>query len=135
MHNFRRVNSACLVLLCAFTASLAGCGGPTAEDYVPEASIARQGLEAALTAWKNGEPLKTITSLNVPVNVVDERWRAGRKLESYEIVSEAPGEPHRTFTVTLRLAGQDQDEETTYIVTGLDPILVFREEDYNVGGM
>jgi hypothetical protein len=124
-----------LVVLCACAVPLAGCGGPTAEDYVPEADVARQGLEAALASWKNGEPLKTITSLSVPVNVVDERWRAGQKLQSFEIISEAPGDPHRTFTVKLRISGKDQDEETKYVVTGRDPILVFREEDYNVGGM
>ncbi len=129
------VDAFLLVLLFAATASLPGCGGPSAEDYVPEADAARKGLEAALTSWKNGEPLKTISSLDTPVNVVDERWRAGKKLQSFEIVSEAPGDPHRTFTVKMRLAGQDHDEETKYIVTGLDPILVFREEDYNVGGM
>lgn len=135
MHQFRRVNPACLVLLGAVVASHAGCGGPTAEDYVPDADIARQGLEAALTSWKNGETLQTITSLNVPVNVVDARWRVGQKLQSFEIVSETSGDPHRTFTVKLRFAGTTQDEETKYIVTGLDPILVFREEDYEVGGM
>jgi len=124
-----------IVLLSAGAAALGGCSGPSAEQYVPTADVARQGLEAALTSWKNGEPLKTITSLATPVNVVDERWRSGKKLQSYEIVSEAPGDPHRTFTVKMRLAGQDQDEETKYIVTGLDPILVFREQDYNVGGM
>lgn len=135
MRQFRHVVQKIHLILLSAAASLAGCGGPTAEDYVPEADAARQGLEAALTSWKNGEPLKTITSLSVPVNVVDERWRAGQKLQSFEIVSEAPGDPHRTFRVKVQLAGQENAEETTYIVTGLDPILVFREEDYNVGGM
>jgi hypothetical protein len=129
------VDALLLVLFCMAAALLPGCSGPSAEDYVPEADAARKGLEAALTSWKNGEPLKTLTSLDTPVNVVDSRWRAGKKLQNYEIVSEVPGDPHPTFTVKMRLAGQDQDEETKYIVTGLDPILVFREEDYNVGGM
>jgi len=133
---FRRLSrSIQLLWLYACTALIAGCGGPTAKDYIPTADLARQGLEAALTSWKNGEPLKTISSLSVPVNVVDARWRAGRKLQSFEIVSEAQGDPHPTFTVTMRLVGQDKDEETKYIVTGRDPILVFREEDYNAGGM
>ena len=124
-----------LVLLAAVAILPAGCGGPSAEHYVPDAADARRGLEAALTSWKNGERLKTITALGTPVNVVDARWRAGKKLQSFEIVSEAPGNPHPVFTVKMRLAGQDNDEETKYIVTGLNPILVFREQDYNVGAM
>ena len=124
-----------LVLLGAAAILPAGCGGTSAERYVPDAADARRGLEAALTSWKNGERLKTITSLETPVNVVDSRWRAGKKLQSFEIVSEAPGNPHPVFTVKMRLAGQDKEEETKYIITGLNPILVFREQDYDVGAM
>ena len=134
MHRFRRFVRPHRLVLLGIAALFSGCG-MSAEDYVPQGDLARQGLQAALTSWKNGERLQTITSLEAPVNVVDARWRAGRKLQSFEIVSEAPGNPHRVFTVKMRLAGQDQDEETRYIVTGLDPILVFREEDYNAGGM
>lgn len=131
----RLIRFIALVLLGTCTATVVGCGGPTAKDYVPEQGLARQGLEAALASWKKGEPLATISSLRVPVNVIDERWRAGKKLESFEIVSETPGDPHPKFTVRMRLAKQNKDEETNYIVTGRDPILVIREEDYNVGGM
>ena len=123
------------VLLAAATILPVGCGGGSVEDYVPDAASARRSLDAALTSWKNGEPLQTITQLETPVNVVDARWRAGRKLQSFEIISESPADPHPVFTVKMRLGGQDKDEETRYIVTGLDPILVFREEDYNAGGM
>jgi hypothetical protein len=123
--------------LCIAAASvwLSGCGGSSTEHLIPTSEVARRGLETALTSWKKGEPLRTIDELETPVNVVDARWRERKKLEAFEIIAESPGDPHPTFTVKMRFAQQKNDEETKYIVTGVSPIVVFREEDYNVGGM
>ena len=109
---------------------LSGCGG--GEDrYTPEAGSARDSLAAALQAWQDGQPLKPIMIEETTVNVVDARWQSGKKLESFEILSEVAGEPQPTFVVRQQIAGEQGAAETRYIVVGIEPIHVFREEDYN----
>jgi hypothetical protein len=109
--------------------ALAGCGGGGSIDrYIPESEKARHSLEAALNSWKGGAPLKTIESGGHKIDVFDARWRGGAKLENFEIVSEQPGDPHPTFLVKTRIKGTD--EESSYRVMGIDPILIFREQEY-----
>jgi hypothetical protein len=109
---------------------LAGCGGAPEERYIPDAARARRALETALAAWKDGAPNETIKTAEPPVDVYDARWRNGKKLESFEILSELPADPHRTFKVRVRFAGAAQNEEDSFLVMGIDPILVFRADDY-----
>jgi hypothetical protein len=122
----RMVGTAALAsLLC-----LAGCGSHPEARYVPAADTARQSLEAALAAWKNNAPQGAIQLEKTSITVIDSRWRAGRKLENFEILEELTANPHRIFRVKLRLAKAPKDEETNYLVIGIDPLLVYRSEDY-----
>jgi hypothetical protein len=109
---------------------MAGCGGDSHERFIPAADQARSAVDAALSSWKAGEPHKTLTNHKPPVDLFDARRQAGKKLEEFHIAEEVRGQQHPTFKVKLRLAGEKQDEETTYIVIGIDPLLVFRAEDY-----
>lgn len=111
-------------------ALLAGCGGDGTQRYVQSSESARSSLETALNAWKNGDPHGTIESGDTEIDVFDARWRDGQQLESFEIVEELPADPHQTFKVTMRMKDATEDEENTYIVLGIDPIQVFRSEDY-----
>jgi hypothetical protein len=121
-----------VLLLC-----LQGCGGGESVDrYVPEISNARGMLETALNSWKGGDPLKTIENDGHKIDVFDARWRSGQKLENYEILAEQKGEPHPQFLVKTLIKGKE--EATTYLVMGIDPINIFREQEYNktaTGGM
>lgn len=108
-----------------------GCSGGDPERYTPEANTARDALTAALQTWQNGQSAETVKSGDTTVNAVDARWRAGKKLESFEIVREVAGEQQPTFVVRLQIAGEQAPAETRYIVVGIDPIHVVREEDYN----
>ncbi len=128
MIRFRRISCLGVLLL---TVSLSGCGGDGTEAYVQTSESARAALEASLTAWKNGEPHGTIKSGDTEIDVFDARWRDGEKIDSFSIGEELPGDPHKEFRVTLRLTGALEDEECTYKVMGIDPILVFRSEDYD----
>lgn len=118
------------------SASLAGCGGEGHERYIPPADKARSAVEAALSAWKAGEPLRTITNHTPAVDFYDARRQSGKKLEDFQIIEEIPGDPYPSFKAKLRLAGkkqgkpEKQEDETTYLVLGIDPLQVFREEDY-----
>jgi hypothetical protein len=109
---------------------IAGCSTASHDRYIPPTDRARSAVEAALSSWKAGEPLKTITTHTPPVDFFDARRQAGKKLESFHIVGEVTSQEHPAFKVDLRFAGEKEHEETTYIVIGIDPLLVFRAEDF-----
>jgi hypothetical protein len=122
------------VLACGVAAGLAllaGCdrGGDTGR-YVPNESNARQALETALTKWKDGEPKPgEFTVGKARVQVVDQAWAGGLKLQGFEITGEegASGGP-RVFGVKLKTAKGEQ--ATKYYVVGIDPLWVYGEADY-----
>jgi hypothetical protein len=108
---------------------LLGCGG-TETRFVPEDQVARDSITAALDAWKSGAAPGPVTTLETPVELVDARRSAGRRLESYELLEEVAETPHRTFKVRMMLVGAKAPEELEYYVLGINPILVYRDKDY-----
>ena len=113
-----------------FFAIAAGCDSGGHDRYVPPAEKARAAVEAVLSAWKAGEPHLTVTSLDTPVDLYDARRQAGQKLEDFRILEEVAGGEHPSFRTSLRFAGKPKEEETTYLVIGINPLNVFRAEDY-----
>lgn len=110
-----------------------GCGpGGKNEDFTPGADKAKKALVAALDHWKSGQPFGPIPNTNPKVEVVDWQWSQGQKLKDYEIVGDAPpaqGTGPRTFTVKLSLTS-GQAIETLYMVLGIDPLWIYRKEDF-----
>lgn len=128
-------------LLVAGLVWLAGCGaGTKVTDFTPPADNARKAVTAALDHWKAGKPPGTVAGTAAPaVEVIDSQWRGGQKLKGYEITGEAPaqGQGPRTFTVRLTLE-KGPPVETQYMVIGIDPLWVYRKEDFaklSGGGM
>lgn len=120
------------VALCL--AACLGCGGRTAESYVPANDVARAGLERALQSWHAGGAagrIEPAAGRQAVLQAVDRDWSAGRKLAAYEILSELPREDGpRKFSVRLTLVGVAAPVEVTYFVVGQDPIWIFRDRDY-----
>jgi hypothetical protein len=111
--------------------AVAGCGYSNSR-YIPAEDSARQALEAALTAWQNGQAKPgDIPDSKPPVRAVDGRWQAGERLQSFEVVSEESntGGP-RAFTVNLTMQAPAASKTVRYYVVGLDPLWVYREDDY-----
>ncbi len=109
---------------------LAGCRSSSTDRYVPESARAREVLTAALDAWKSGQPAGRVEHAP-PIEVVDSRWKSGEKLSSYEISGEdTTAEGHRRFSVKLTLQQPQGTQDAKFIVLGLDPLWVYREEDY-----
>lgn len=109
--------------------ALTGCPRAGEEKFIPAEATARQALETALNAWKNGQAKPDKLSMGkVSVVVVDPVWTSGQKLSRYEIVSEEPGSGPRWFTVKLTLARGEKTEK--YVVLGQDPIWVYTEAEY-----
>jgi len=123
-----RASSAAL-LLCA--AAVVGCQTRTAEDYKPSVEHCREALTKALDAWKRGDSPGQIEG-SPTVQVGDTFRRAGQKLKSYEILGETAGDQGRQFVVRAAFTNPDADEKIEFILIGIDPIWVFRKEEYDM---
>jgi hypothetical protein len=117
-------------------ATIAGCGSSSSPgSFKPDGDAARQALEKSLAAWKSGQKtdsLGALASEGPKVQVVDSDWTGGKRLASYEITAEAPdaSETAHQFSVKLQYEKAKQPVEAVYHVVGKDPILVFRDKDY-----
>ena len=115
-------------------AGACGCANRGNDYFIPKEAAARDALEAALNAWKNGERPGKIAGASVPIEVADSRWLAGQKLSSFEIIQEDPSDSGmRWFTVKLNVQsgkGKSGSQTVRYVVVGKDPLWVYREEDY-----
>jgi len=109
----------------------AGCGPGAAAG--PSAETARVALDAALAAWTRGEKPGQLPGTNPLVFVHDTPWSQGLRLTAYEILGEEEDEDavaEKRFTVRLAFSQPDRSEEVRYHVLGADPVMVFRDEDY-----
>jgi hypothetical protein len=116
---------------------LAGCAGSDPSQgytrYVPAVPAARSAVEAVLDAWQNDRPVATAGPGAPAVYVVDTHRRPGQKLEGYTILGELmAGDGPRCFAVRLSLAGPREEQKVNYCVLGVDPLWVFRQDDYEM---
>jgi hypothetical protein len=118
-----------LVATCMFSAS--GCGDRT-PDYTPSATTAETAVRRALDAWKAGEPAGEIPETQPVVQVVDVGRKPGQTLADYRLLGETRGPSGRTYAVTLNLENPRETIKTQYVVVGIDPLWVFRQEDYEL---
>jgi hypothetical protein len=111
---------------------IAGCGRRT-PDYTPSLQTATDALRRGLQAWKDGLAAGEVRgSANPLIHVTDTGRKPGQTLTDYRILGETPGSAGRTFAVTLQLANPVEEIRTRYIVVGIDPLWVFRQEDYEL---
>ena len=113
-------------------AALAGCSGrtPQAGDFVPTEAAARTALDASLNAWATGDAGTPATGTPVPVQVADGLRTKGRTLVKYEILGPVPADAPRCFAVRMTLGNPTQEVRERYVVLGLDPVWVWRHDDY-----
>lgn len=118
-----------IVMVIGFT----GCRHKSASEFTPSSDKGRAALDTALKSWKDGQKPGTVAGTSKPVvQVVDSDWSDGQKLTSYEIVNDEPpaGQGPRTFTVRLT-TGDGKAREVKYMVVGIDPLLIYRDMDYD----
>ncbi|HVW37431.1 MAG TPA: hypothetical protein VHB99_09000 [Pirellulales bacterium] len=103
------------------------------DRYVPSAAQAEEALAQVMAAWKQGRragPL-TLESAPVTLQVADSLRKPGQRLVDYELLGEVSGEGPRTFVVRLKLANPSEELSVRYYLVGIDPLWVFRQEDYD----
>jgi hypothetical protein len=128
-----RLGGLCLLVIPA----VSGCDGGSAKKYVPQSMSARTAIETALKSWQSGGAYDTIKTDTPSVQPYDARWQSGQKLKSFEIVREVSNDGPKKFEVRIELEGAEPVNDV-YLVVGIDPLNVFREQDYQkasgVGG-
>lgn len=127
-----RPRSALVLIGIAAGAITLGCGrADTSARFVPAEETARAAIAAGLDAWKTGTPAGEVPGTKPLVYVVDSYREPKEKLASYEILGEVPGDAPRCFAVDLRFE-PPRTEKVRYVVVGVDPLWVFRMEDYQL---
>jgi hypothetical protein len=108
-----------------------GCEKVSEQKYTPSEANAREALESALKQWRDGQAKPAQFPLGkVKVDVADEAWSGGKKIDGFEIVGEeSGGSGPRVFTVKLKSAKGEQTVK--YYVFGIDPLMVYSEADYH----
>jgi hypothetical protein len=111
-----------------------GCKGRPQgfEQFVPKPEAARRALVAAMDAWRAGVPPGKVDGVSPSVVVVDSHRRPGQSLGRYEVLGEVAEENVRTFAVRVHLENPEEQAVVRYNLFGLDPIWVFRREDYDM---
>src|SRR5262249_41831856 len=131
-----RVARACNVALVGAWALLsAGClgqGPGGTERYVPAEETARRGLDAALASWKEGRPPGKAADGPPAVSLMDSHGRPGQTLTGYEILGPVPGEGPVLLAVRLSLDNPAAEERAKFVIFGIDPLWVYRQEDFEM---
>ncbi len=129
MMNITKLREITMLSTAAIVLSVpSGCGSGPPKPADPAA--AREALERALTAWKEGKSSESLKSENPPIVVSDHAWNNGTRLVKYEI---EPGDRRagadQSFQVILWLQddkvkakAKERQEKTAYNV-GTNPIL------------
>lgn len=85
-----------------------------------------------LNAWRDGVPAGSVPNTKPEVFVTDAHRRPGQKLEAFEILGPVPGNAPRCFAVKLKLVNPDAEERVRFVIVGIEPLWVFRQEDYDM---
>lgn len=124
---------AALALVLLFQAT--GCRSRSAEDFIPDSELSKAAVASALDTWRDGgaeaKPVD-VSDGQVRVEWVDNTRETGRALADYTILGETPATNARTFVVVLRFADSPEVVKCRYLVVGIDPLWVFRQEDYDM---
>jgi hypothetical protein len=113
----------------------AGCGWHSGETFVPPGDQARRSLQSGLETWQSGQAsgLLTLNATSGPsVEFIDTHRKPGQRLQAFSVLSMAPGNGPRVFTVRLSLANPREDVNARYVVMGADPLWVIRQEDFDM---
>jgi hypothetical protein len=124
-----RTNLSVKILMAFLTCTLVGCGYSASEHRVTS-TTARSTLEAVLKSWQNGESAESWQEKTPQVVIQDMDWKAGAKLQSFEILGEGEAiDANLHCQVKLKFAQpqKGKSEQTVTYLVGTSPVLtVFR---------
>jgi hypothetical protein len=103
----------CCLAMGALALSPLGCHDPYGGLSRADHDKARDALDKALTAWRNGEPATKWAAETAPIRFVDDSWIKGHALVDYQIVSiraNIDGYPEAVVRVTIQPKGAPRRE-------------------------
>ena len=129
----KRIDRRPVVVCAAIAVICCGCTRePDANRYVPAADLARDAVEAVLADWQAGLPCGPIDRLKVKVESIDNQRKPGQKLAGFEILGEVTQPGARCFAVRLQFQNSTATPKVRYVVIGIDPLFVYRQEDFDL---
>jgi hypothetical protein len=121
----------CILIATGFMLVGSGCSRTQrGEDFVPREEAAQQAVGAYLRSWSNGSTSQSVPDTNPPVLVSDELRRDGRVLKTFAILGPVPADAPVCFAVQLSLDNPPEERRERYVVVGIDPLWVWRYDDY-----
>lgn len=113
-------------------AGLFGCARNSVERFTPSVDTATQCIEAALGAWRDGRPIDALADSQPAIHVVDTVRSPRQQLQGFEVLSKSRASGSGwIYVVRLTFDQPAAPERVRFVVVGLDPIWVFRKEDYD----
>jgi hypothetical protein len=127
------VSAVPLAVLMAVACSTAGCSSEASaiQRFIPSEESSQAAISTAFEAWKNSTPAGPVPDTSPLIHLTDNHRRPNEKLVSYRILGEVPGDTPRCYAVELKF-DPPRDERARYVVVGIDPLWVFRMEDYQL---
>ncbi|MFM7057764.1 MAG: hypothetical protein ACKO2P_12670 [Planctomycetota bacterium] len=101
-------------------------------DYIPADDICLSALAKSLEAWCAGAGAGPVAGTTPIVHVTDSSRVKQRPLLSWQILGKVPGNAPSCFAVQLKLDQPVEERRERYVVIGIDPLWVFRHDDYDL---
>lgn len=115
----------CLALGCSRTADPA--------RFIPAEADARTALETALESWRtNGTRGQVPDAVSPTLHLIDSQVPANKRPSSFVILGAAPGDGPRVYTVKLTFEQPSAESKARYVIFGLDPVWIMRQEDFDM---
>ncbi|MFM8723826.1 MAG: hypothetical protein ACKON9_01735 [Planctomycetaceae bacterium] len=102
------------------------------EQFIPEDFVCQVALRQAFDAWLAGAAAGPVSGTVPLVHVTDSSRVSQRPLLAYEILGRVPGNAPSCFAVRLQLDQPPEERRERFVVIGIDPLWVFRHEDYDL---
>lgn len=108
---------------------LTGCGKQLAENVDPDQ--AKQALQTALDAWKDGKSNAELGSLQPPIVMNEADWTNGGRLLDYKMDAAGTVDGRQVrWVVQIKLqdkAGKVSERKATYIIDTVPRIVIVRD--------
>jgi hypothetical protein len=101
-------------------------------DFTPAPAAAESALRRTFEAWKAGHAGGEIPGTKPLIHVTDAQRKPKQTLQRFTILGETRTRPGRTYAVELVLENPAETVRTEYVVVGIDPLWIFRREDYDL---
>ena len=123
-----------LGLIASFVVIGLGCGPSHHGNAtpLPDPTIARQAMNLALESWRAGRPTGRVEPTSPRIQLNDSFRKPGQILDRYEILGQIAGERAISFVVKATLSHPAEVETIRFLLLGIDPVIVFRQEDFEL---